>query len=61
MTLLYKKIISENNILEKKFKNLNFKIGILSNITTNQLENILEYELRSKKYPLQLKAVIMII
>ena len=51
MKLSYKDILSENNRLKKNFKALDFKIAILSNTITYQLNSILEYELRSRDIP----------
>ena len=51
MVLAYKSIIFENNNLEKKFKSLDFKIAVLSNTVTFQLNSILEHQLRKKNIP----------
>ena len=56
MNLVYKNIIFKNNNLEKKFKTLDFKIGVISNTVTYQLNSILEYELRNKNSPAEVKS-----
>jgi FkbH-like protein len=42
----YTEILRENSLLKKQLKSESYKISILSNITVNQLKEILEYELR---------------
>ena len=56
MVLAYKNIIFENNNLEKKFKSLDFKIAVLSNTVTFQLNSILEHQLRRKNIPALVKS-----
>ncbi len=42
----YSDIISKNNALKEELQSLPYEIQVLSNITVNPLENILEYDLR---------------
>ena len=46
--LKYSEIIQENKKLEKKLKGREYPIGILTNITLNQLKEVFEFTCRNE-------------